>query len=157
MKNRPSTERKDEFERRVVFRPAFDKRSSDPSKNYGIHGVDLAFYLIGPKGAMQFVLYTNWQLPHVQAEFDAKPPHGQFPYMFHSPLPSDVGYHSYKPMYEGQTPMKDCHLLGCDCYYDGSSLQAEDVFKILTEKGDEGVWAELERRYHSMFTEELAA
>lgn len=53
------------LERIVKLLPAWDKRNSDPSKNYGVHGVELRMVLKGPEGAVQFVLYTNWHLPHV--------------------------------------------------------------------------------------------
>ena len=56
------------LERIVHFAPAFDRCDPDPKKNYGIRGVELRFVLKGPKGAIQFVVYTNWQLPHVTEE-----------------------------------------------------------------------------------------
>ena len=57
-------------ERIVEFTPAFDKRSSDPSKDYGIHGVDMRMVLKGENAATQFVLFTNWHLPHVHDELN---------------------------------------------------------------------------------------
>lgn len=39
------------MERITKFYPAFDKRSSIPGKNYGIHGVELRMILKGNKGA----------------------------------------------------------------------------------------------------------
>ncbi len=139
------------LKREIRFRPAWDKRNPDPKKNYGIHGVDIAFFLKGEKGAIQFVFYTNWQLPHVQKENDSKPLN-EFPYMFHKPMATDVGYHSPKPMYEGQTKMSGkCDIIGGDCYYDGSSLYAETMFDILVEKGDEAVWQKLEEEYAERF------
>lgn len=39
----------------------------------------------------------------------------------------DVGYHSLEPQYEGQTKM-ECTMFG-ECYYDGSSLRADDWSK----------------------------
>ena len=108
----------DEFRREIKFSPAFDKRTNDPKTNCGIHGAEMAFYLHGPKGVIQFVVYTNWPLPHVQKELDAKPPSRDFPYLFHSPQPADIGYHSPTPRYEGQTS-GECGLLGGKCYYDG--------------------------------------
>jgi hypothetical protein len=141
------------LERSVSFQAAYDKTDPNPSKSYGVHGVNILFLVKGKHGAIQFLLYTNWHLPHVQAHMDAKTPSGDFPYMFHKPMPADIGYHSRVPQYEGQEPMTDeCeHLNGEKCYYDGSSLQAKDVFVLLCEKGDEGIWEELERRYFDMF------
>ena len=59
------------MEKIVKFYPAFDRRK-DPKGNYGIHGVDMRMILKGDKGAVQFVLYTNWHLPHVQEELNLK-------------------------------------------------------------------------------------
>jgi hypothetical protein len=136
------------FEKIVTMTPAFDKRHTDPTKNYGVHGVDLRMVLKGPLGATQFVLYTGWHLPHVQAEFDRK----AGGYDLRKPLPADIGYHWREPRYEGQTPIQEsCEYCdGQPCFYDGSSLQAEDVYKILLTEGSEGVWRELENRYNEL-------
>jgi hypothetical protein len=99
----------DEFQEITEFLPAYDKRDLDPKKNYGIHGVTLRMVLKGPEGAVQFVVYTNWQLPHVTEE-NHRRAHGNHVRdstlrgLF-DPMPADLGYHSPKPMYEGQEPM----------------------------------------------------
>jgi hypothetical protein len=135
----------DEFQEITEFTPACDKRDPDPKKNYGVHGVSLRMVLKGPDGAVQFVVFTNWQLPNVREELDrttieriahaTKPARtvtklkgvapslipmvldqverGVVPYeegerelrCFYHPMPADLGYHSPKPMYEGQPPM----------------------------------------------------
>jgi hypothetical protein len=140
------------MEKIIQFVPAYDKRNADPKKDYGIHGVVLRMVLKGELGATQFVLYTNWQLPNVTKEMRS----GMAPnkYFLYEPLPADLGYHSPKPMYESQKPMENCEYLeGKSCYYDGSGLNAESVYKILLEKGDEGVWKELEDYYIQTFGE----
>src|SRR5690554_1678397 len=60
------------LEQLVTFEPAWDKRDPNPAKNYGVHGVELRMVLKGEKGAVQFVLYTGWQLPHVTKENDER-------------------------------------------------------------------------------------
>ena len=146
------------MERIVEFNPAYDKRDSDPGKNYGIHGVDLRMVLKGDKGAVQFVLYTNWHLPHVQDELIGKSVGEDATYldMMFSPLPADLGYHSYKPMYEGQyQATESCEYLeGKPCYYDGSSLNAKRVYEVLLTEGSDGVWRELEEYYDYTFNQE---
>lgn len=137
--------------REIFFRPAFDRRSDDPKKNYGVHGVEIAFFLTGAEGVVQFIVYTNWQLPHVQSATDARPLNDH-PYMFHKPMAADLGYHSRVPRHEGQTMLRDdCDLLGGPCYYDGSSLNAKPVFDVLLEKGSDGVWESLEGFYVEVF------
>lgn len=139
------------MKRIVQISPAFDRRDPDPKKNYGIHGCDLRMVLKGRAGAVQFVLYTNWHLPHVQDEMDKKI-YGEFPHLSCHPLPADLGYHSPKPMYEGQRDMGPCeYLSGRKCYYDGSSLSAERIYQVLLERGSEAVWAELEQYYRDTF------
>lgn len=49
--------------REISFSPAYDKRHIDPSKDYGIHGVEMRWYVKSSEGAVQFVVYTNWMLP----------------------------------------------------------------------------------------------
>jgi hypothetical protein len=139
------------FEKLITFTPAYDKRHPDPSKNYGIHGVSIKFVLIGSEGATQFVLYTNWQLPHVTKEHLDKQLGVE---LFFMPMPADLGYHSKVPHYEGQEPIEqNCEYTKGPCYYDGSGLAAERVYKVLLEKGDEGVWGELEKYYYDIFSQ----
>lgn len=129
--------------REIKWRPAFDKRNPDPNKNYGIHGAEMAWYLKGPEGAIQFVIYTNWHLPHVRAEGEGR----WEPFMW-QPEAADIGYHSPVPRYEGQKPVEsECKLLGGPCYYDGSSLNAEPILETLIRDGDEAVWEEMARYY----------
>jgi len=70
------------------------------------------------------------------------------------PLPADLGYHSPNPMYDGQESMGACQYLdGKTCYYDGSGLDAEEIYKVLVEKGSDAVWEELEKYYVETFKE----
>lgn len=142
------------FRRDVEISPAFDRRNPSPAKNYGIHGAEMRFVLRGPDGAVQFLLFTNWMLPHVEEELDAK--HGS--HTLCHPQPADLGYHSPRPMYEGQEPTPGCpYLDGKPCFYDGSGLNAERVFRVLVAEGGEAMWKELESYYASTFSAESAA
>jgi len=134
------------MKRIVEFSPAFDKRDPDLEKNYGIHCVTLRMTLKGQRGAVQFVLFTGWQLPHIRDEFKGRADRA---------LPADIGYHSPVPMYEGQTKLTEAceYLDGRPCYYDGSGLAADRFFDVMTQEGDAGVWRELERYYIETFEE----
>jgi hypothetical protein len=152
------------MERIVIFSPAFDKRHPEPGKNYGIHGVELKMVLKGDKGATQFVLYTNWMLPHVTKEMDNRilreSTTGRLSDISlrctYHPLPADLGYHSPVPQYEGQSICsQSCEYLdGKPCYYDGSGLNAERIYEVLLKEGSEGVWKELENYYNDLFGKE---
>jgi hypothetical protein len=145
------------LEKIVKFYPAFDRRN-DPKGNYGIHGVDMRMVLKGDKGVVQFVLYTNWQLPHVQEELNNKAIGQDSIYIsaILNPLPADLGYHSPVPQYEGQSiASESCEYLdGKPCYYDGSGLNAERIYEVLLKEGSDGVWRELEDYYNMIFESE---
>ena len=148
-----------EFEKRIEFQGAYDKRSEDPRKNYGVHGVTMRFILRGPKGATQFVLYTNWQLKHVQNECDSCPVDPEFPHLTCHPMPADLGYHAYEQQYEGQKKMGKCDILTDaegGCYYDGSSTNAYPVYWKFVEEGEEAVWSVLRDEYAYRFDTEKA-
>ncbi len=139
------------FERIIEFSPAFDKRDDDPKKNYGIGAVKIRFVLKGKKGAIQFVVGTDWYLPHNQKEVGNSIRGGIKPDGW------DVGYHSPKPIYEGQTSMGEAcqYLDGRDCYYDGSGLRADEwVEKYLLRGGSDAVWRAIEREYVRVFGSE---
>jgi len=140
------------FRREIVWTPAYDKRDPNPGKSYGIHGVTMTWYLHGSYGVMQFVVYTGWHLKHVDKELKCESTRSGYPYCARKPMAADIGYHSPVPRYEGQDPMSDiCEVLGGVCYYDGSSLAAEEIFNTLIEKGEEATWKRIEDRYTSTF------
>ena len=137
------------FERIITIEPAFDKRSPNPRKNYGIGSATLRFVLKGDNGATQFVAFTGWHLPDVTEDWKAK----EWEIMGKL-TGADVGYHSPKPIYDGQeVSTEGCEYLnGKPCYYDGSGLRAEEVgVPTLLNKGSEGVWEMLEEEYHRYF------
>lgn len=145
------------FKKEFKIRPAFDKRHADPKKNYGIHGCELWFYLTGPLGVIQFGMTTGWFLPHVDKELRERERAEPSKYSSFKPMGIDIGYHSPVPLYEGARRMGakgECHVLpDSECYYDGSSLQADPIMAGLIEHGSDWVWTELERQYHMRFEE----
>lgn len=137
------------LERIVECSPAFDKRHSDPSKNYGIGSMTIRFVLKGPEGATQFMIGTDWYLPHVQSELRHKEAFEREV----KPMGWDIGYHARTPQYDSQSPMEGpCdYLAGGSCYYDGSGLAAEDFVPCFLEGGSDAVWAMLTERYNDLF------
>jgi len=152
------------FEQQVLFSAAFDERSHDPRKNYGVHGFEIRLILKGPQGAVDLRINTGWLLPEtigVKPENQGGYPlldygkflcsyygHGQLSY----PSPRDLGYHSPKPRYEGQElATEDCQWVeGGRCYSDASGLQGWEPFDQLLRSGDE-VWNWLIRYYTELF------
>jgi hypothetical protein len=137
-----------ELTREVQFTPAYDKRDPNPTKSYGIHGVNITFYLKGPKGVAQFLIYTNWQLPSVSREARGScKPQDEYSWCPNEPMAADLGYHAPVPQYEDQSMMDHCDLLPDGCYYDGSGLNAKRVFDLLVTNGGEAVWTALQEVY----------
>lgn len=141
-----------ELQKLTSFSPAFDKRDPNPHKNYGIHGVELRLlYGHADVGFVQFVLYTNWHLPHVQEEGFVTIERYPFTYI-QQPQPADLGFPSPVPQYEGQTPSDKCDLLTAGtCYYDGSGLNAKRIYDVLVAEGSDGVWSELAEYHAKLF------
>lgn len=130
--------------RSIRFYPAFDKRSDDPKKDYGVGSVQMLWMIQGPLGAVQFSMSSGWHLHHVAMDLQNEGYHGY--------MATDLGYHSPKPEYDDQKPMHDCPFIeGGTCYYDGSSLNAGAPFHLLTTQGGERVWTFLEDYYRSRF------
>ena len=130
------------LKRIIQFIPAFDKTPRNPGEpNYGIHGVDIKFILKNKNGAVQFLLYTNWQLPHLRKRWDEK-----VEATLLNPIPADLGYHS-PTRKRWAAKMAKCDLYENGCYYDGSGLNAYPIFDLLVEKGEQAVWEALEK-YH---------
>lgn len=128
--------------REVLFEPGYDGR--DEGK--GIHGMNIRFLLHGENGTVQFLIFTGWLPTHQPHNLIIhNPPHHPHNDVFFGPMAADLGYHWKTKRYDDQEPMK-CEFLG-ECYYDGSGLRAEDVFKVLLTKGHEAVWEYLEKEY----------
>jgi hypothetical protein len=118
------------FKREVHFRMPYDKRHKDPNKDYGIGTIVIRMILIGEKGAVQFVFNTGmrgW----------------------------DVGYHAKVPQYDEQTSMECTYLEQGHCYYDGSSLMADDWMRewLASEEDEEFIWKRLEEYYRDRFVD----
>lgn len=149
------------LERKLEITPSWDKRDPDPKKNYGIGCVTMRWYVIGPKGAIQFVLMTGWY-PHIikKTTWNDWSDWGDLHVSVREgdrPMPTDLGFHSPVPLYEGQTKMTDdCPVLGGPCYYDGSGLNADKPFSILVHEGGEKLWEFLEQYYAETFAKAAA-
>jgi hypothetical protein len=145
-----SESNKNTFEREIRFEPAYDKRDT----GHGIHGAQMRWLLKGPLGIIQFLVFTQWHLPAVMEEMERKFEAGLYPYNSASlwkPLPADLGYHSPRPMYDGQSDMP-CDLMPeGKCWYDGSGLNAAPVFALLVSEGSDAVWLRLEEEYRLRF------
>lgn len=146
----------------IKFQPAWD----NSSKGQGIGSMYIRFLYYDKLGVVQFVMSTGWYLPLSQDKIDENRlnsilvPNTRFfttkqEQMFnlkmYRPTGVDVGYHSHTPMYEGQNKRDHCEYLNGPCYYDGSSLAAEDLLDRFLAGGEEVVWKYLKEYYTSRF------
>lgn len=53
------------MERIVHVRGAWDLRRPNPHDNYGVHGMEISFYVKGDKGGVNMTLQTKWYVPGV--------------------------------------------------------------------------------------------
>lgn len=127
--------------RSVHFYPAWDKRSDDPKKDYGVSGVNIHMRLVDDDWAAELVMLTPWMLPAVQ--------------QWHKSLEPTIG--------AKVTPTCDVavhHRNGtsdefgrivqpgqCDVFPDTScqnvpvsAFLGERLYKILVVEGEEPVW-----------------
>ena len=142
----------DILQRAVRFVPGYQgDRDVPDNRNYGVHGMEIWWYLRGPKGAAHFGIFTNW-IPGPLAPGWGLPPAGMvFPRreFDHYPLGVDLGYHAHVPQWEGQEAYAraDCDVIGGTCYGDGTALGADHLAKEFVLAGEPVVWAALEERY----------
>ena len=141
-----------QFTRRIDFTPSFDKRNPKPSQNYGIGSMRIRFVLIGAKGAVQWMIGTEWFVASAR-EHLRKFDHMHKIDEMRRPQGYDLGYHAYKPVYEGQSQMDDCDILNGPCFYDGSGLNAELLIEPFLSQGEEYLWPALEAYYAHTFND----
>lgn len=151
------------FKRIVHVTPPFDKRHSNPKKNYGIGSLTIKFVIKGRKGCVQALISTHYYPLEVMEEQIKKEKGFGFPFKwaYDNKLKDtfevwDIGYHSIKrPYYLEKDNKRICDLNDCGyCYYDGSSLRGKDdkVGQIFMDKGEKGIWEYLEKYYEETFT-----
>jgi len=89
------------LERRVMFRPGYHKVHTDPKKNYGVHGMEIWMYVVGPKGAVHFGFMTGMHLPETYKWWKNNGhKHGIVEVSEFQSMGIDVGYHAYEKQYE---------------------------------------------------------
>ena len=136
------------FEHIVSFMPGFvcERWLANP-RDGGNHGkacVEILWLVRNGLGAVQFTLLSGWYPNPGNAGFEKDC----------TPMPADLGYHSPKPMYESHTCIsEECPWLdNKPCYYDGSTLNAEEPFNILLRRGETALWKFLEEYHSQTFT-----
>lgn len=135
------------FERRVNFTSARNWTRSS-GNNYGHIGMKIIFSLIGPKGAITWIVSPKWYVASTRASWGNKA--GQYDEPF-QPDAFDLAYHAYEPQFEGQA-CHNCDLLsGGKCYSGGTALSAKLLIEPFIAGGEEWLWKHLEEVYANRF------
>ena len=144
--------------RRIEWDAAFDRTHPDPNQNFGRHGVEMRWLVIGPAGVIQWIVYTGWMLDNLHGAGESMRLHrDQHHDVFCLPMAADLGIHSYVPLYydddgaPGGLFTDHCRLLDGPCYYDGSGLNAQGPLALLIMGGGDAVWRRLEAEYFEHF------
>jgi len=138
----------------IYFECKFNSKTCKPDEggSHGRHGLDILFLVHGKKGSVQFKLSTGWYPYYSKQSNIGTREVRHYDTINVFPFPTDLGYHSYKPMYKDHSSMGKCDVLnGKECFYDGSGLNAQDAFYILVNAGEEKLWKFLEEYYLCVF------
>lgn len=138
------------WRRDVIWEP-----SPDPCGDMTIR-----FVFGDERGLCQFVMHCGWYTGKVRLDLLAREMSWSRDWpndvLAIGPKATDLGYHSPKPRYEDQTSMGECPLLGRECWYDGSTLNAEPVLKAFLRGGVDEVWRNLEEYHRQIFQQETS-
>lgn len=142
------------FIRETIFTGAYDFVRPNANENYGIHGMNINFWIKGPAGGISICIYTNWMLPQNQASTQEMfTRHGSpwEPGYLCKPWITDISYHAREPHYEGQFCKEDCHITGGKCYSDGSATYGDQWQDGFLHGGSEWFFARMEDYYRETF------
>lgn len=130
---------KNGFIRKIIFHPAYDRRSKD----MGIHPMEIHFVLQGPDLAVDFGICTGNHLKHIRQTIEDS----VSPY----PYTTGINYHSAKQIHDYQSPSEKCpYLNDRPCYSDGSMLAGMELMEIFLLKGEDPVWEKLEETMNQL-------
>lgn len=140
-----------ELNRKFWIRPGYDMRKNTP--NYGCHGVELHFAVIGDKGAISLTIMTDWFPSTIEWRDDSQTKFKQT-----QPWVTDVMVHSRTKFYPDEpelewqgTHIAECKILdGAECWCDGTSLN-EAWTEGIINGGSDWLWDKLEARYRHQF------
>ena len=98
--------------------------------------ITIYFYLHGPKGTVQFGIYTGWYNNTILTQLKAQG------YEL-TPMSMGLDYHTHVPQYDNHIPVESCPLLNGSCYCGGSMREGESLFEEFILKGEDVVWKAL--------------
>jgi len=125
---------------KVFFLPGYDKRSKDPGKNYGIHGMHLMFALCGEgtnSATITFEINTNWYPKSATTEWDVagETRHGSYGW--------GIYYHQHVQTDDWQIYSGTCDF-GDACWSGEYGFElVRALFADFVTSGQDAVWEKL--------------
>lgn len=122
----------------------------------------LPVWLMAEKHLAQFLEYSG-PFPSTETVFDEIKKYQDLLRLYNlqgsvlwEPMAADLGYHSPVPLYESQLALRgkgECPYLGHQdvCYYDGSGLNAQELWERDEDGAPESIWKALEEYYRDQF------
>lgn len=135
--------------REIQWQPGYDYRNNPEKRQFGCHGMNIRWLLIGPLGAVQFLIYSSWLPSWVESGPWGNTIDTHDDRVF-GPMGADLGHHWSTPTYEDEGCQKCDILPGGECFYDGSGMAADDLLGVLLTEGHEAVWCRMESEYHRL-------
>jgi len=143
------TPRPDGCEESVQFRPGYN---CPDAHGHGVHGMEIRWYLRGPRGAVWLRMSTDW-IPGELRPGHGLPPSGLIADRVSSPDGRGTGYHARVPQYEGQEiESGNCDLIGVPCYCDANYGGADEPVERFVAEGERAIWDALESAYADLKT-----
>lgn len=141
--------RPDGTEESVQFTPGYNCPAEGPF-GHGVHGMEICWYLRGPKGTVWLRLFTKWT-PGELAPGHGLPPDLRIRPEDRTPDAAGAGHHARWPQHEDDEPSADdCPLFGAPCYQGMSYTGADEAAERFTVEGEQVIWDALEAAYASL-------
>ena len=142
----------EKLERGSTIRGSYDGTSHP--RNFGIHGMELVFWVKGSKGAITIRIFTNWWLPHLQDKMLKLATKG-YPFdplvELMGPKIVDISYHAKEPQYDEQYSIDNCEFTDGKCYCGGSSLWGDEWLPGFLHGGSEWLFERMKDEYRHRF------
>ena len=143
----------DTFRRQVRFDPGHTiRRTKGDGSDYGIASMQIRFLLHGEHGTTQFALFSGWYPEKVPV-----PGRSWTDWHHTAPAGLDLGAHwdtpwsEYMTEEDGAYAHRECDMRASGmCWYDGSSLRADEFMETFFREGDDAVWTLLENEYRTI-------
>lgn len=120
---------------------------------YGQHGMELWFYVKGPKGGISFRVFTSWSVKERRQE--------NFNYLkiypfdplkeFMAPKCISIDIHSKEPLNSYMAELENCEITDGKCFCSGSSLWAKEWTEGFVHGGSKWLFEKMEDYYRETF------